>query len=139
MSRLATWNFLKTSMRKIPEKLKKEILSDPDYKTCTRKDHDCDGRITWEHAIIYAGKQLNEKWAIIPLCAYHHSVDFHQDGDGLNKEINVWIALNRATDFELSMISKVIPYLKERARLNAIHGVPTLFNPTLGYPQVAYL
>lgn len=109
-------------MRKIPPKLKNEILADPYYKTCARKSPDCDGRITWEHAIIYAGRQLNEKWAIVPLCAYHHSVDYHQDGPGLNKEMNVWIALNQATDLELSMASKVIPYIKERARLNQIYG-----------------
>lgn len=109
-------------MRKIPEKLKKEILADPYYKVCARKNDDCDGRITWEHAIIYAGRQLNEKWAIIPLCTYHHSVDLHQDGPGLDKAINVWIALNRATDAELFAVSKVTPYHFLRETLNKKYG-----------------
>lgn len=107
-------------MRPIPPKLKKEMLTDPYYKTCARKDEHCDGRITWEHAIIYAGKQLNERWAIIPLCTYHHSVDRHQDGTGLDKEENIRIALNRATDFELQSISKAVNYKAMRERLNAI-------------------
>lgn len=123
-------------MRTIPAKLKKEILLNPYYKVCARKDSDCDGRITWEHAIIFAGRQVNEMWAIIPLCTYHHSVDLHQDGPGLNKEINVWIALNRATDDQLREVSKVIQYIRERNRLNSIYGTPTPFIPTLGYPHV---
>lgn len=105
-------------MRKIPTKLKNEMLSDPYYKKCAREDEHCDGRITLEHALIYAGKQVNAQWAIIPICAYHHSVDRHQDGPGLNKEINVAIALNRATDDELRSISKAVNYMALRDRLN---------------------
>lgn len=74
----------------IPEKLKQELLKNPYYRICARKGDDCDGRITFEHAFIYAGKQIQEEWAIIPLCWYHHL------GKGLNKEINHYIALSRA-------------------------------------------
>lgn len=96
-----------------------EISSDPYYETCARKfDGGCKGRITWEHAIIYAGRQLNEKWAIIPLCSYHHAVDEYQDGGDLNKEKNEWIALNRATDEELEEVSDAIDYKAKRDRLN---------------------
>lgn len=78
-------------MRPIPPKLRQEMADDIYYKTCARADEDCEGRITWEHAFIYAGKQINEKWAIIPLCVYHHL------GDGLDKRKNEAIALARAT------------------------------------------
>lgn len=105
-------------MRTIPQKLKKEILSDPYYRNCAREGGDCDGRITWEHAIIYAGRQLNEKWAIIPLCTFHHAVDRHQDGGDLNKEFNVLIALNRATEAELLSVGKVVNYVRMRSMLN---------------------
>lgn len=112
-------------MRKIATKLKNEILSDPTYTVCARRDdpnHQCEGRITWEHAIIYAGKQLNEKWAIVPLCAKAHSVDQFQDGGDLDKDKNVWIALNRATDAELMAVSKVINYKRMRDTMNGYFG-----------------
>lgn len=112
------------NMRSIPQKLKREILADPFYKQCARLNNDCAGRITWEHAIIYAGRQLNEKWSIVPLCTYHHAVDKHQDGGDLRKGINVWIALNRASDSELINISKVVDYLKMREQLNGLYGKP---------------
>ena len=113
-------------MRKIPENLKQEILEDNFYKQCARKkEGNCRGRITWEHAIIYAGKQLNEKWAILPICAYHHEVDSYQDCGDLNKEVHVWIALNRATEDELRNISKAINYLALRDRLNKLYGLYT--------------
>lgn len=34
----------------------------------------CEGRIEWHHAWIYAGKQINEEWAIVPACHFHHSM-----------------------------------------------------------------
>ncbi len=78
-------------MNNMPLSLRKKLAADPFYKTCARKNPDCVGRITWEHAWIYAGKQIQEKWAIIPLCEYHHL------GDGLDKEKNQIISLGRAT------------------------------------------
>lgn len=72
------------------------MANDPYYKTCARKGSDCQGRITWEHSWLYAGQQINEKWAIIPLCVYHHL------GEGLNKPLNQLIALDRATPEDLA-------------------------------------
>lgn len=76
-------------------KLREEMASDSYYSRCARFDADCRGRITWEHALIYAGRQVNEKFAIIPLCVYHHL------GAGLVKKENQRIALERATDDDL--------------------------------------
>lgn len=97
------------------------MASDPYYKRCARECDECDGRITWEHAIVYAGKQLNEKWAIIPLCEFHHAVNRHQDGKGLDKTENVRIALNRASEDELRAVSRAINYVELRERLNKSH------------------
>jgi hypothetical protein len=83
-------------MRLISQKLRSEMAADPYYQVCVRKDSTCQGRITWEHAFIYAGKQINEKWAIIPLCVYHHL------REGLSKEENQRIALSRATPEDLA-------------------------------------
>ena len=103
-------------MRKISDEVKEQLLKEKNV--CARLDKHCDGRITWEHAVIYAGKQLDQTWAIIKICAYHHAVDEHQGGGDLDKEKNLHIALNRATDKELENISKVVDYKRERDRLN---------------------
>lgn len=113
-------------MTPIPPKLRKEIDNDPFYKTCClygHKEHICEGRVTMEHSLIYAGKQVQEKYAIIPVCARGQEVDQFQDAHTMNKELNVWVALNRATDEELKKISKAVDYIRERDRLNAIHGL----------------
>ena len=87
-------------MRPIPQKLRNQIAADPYMKVCARSGWDCQGRITWEHAFIYAGKQINEAWAIIPLCWFHHL------GPGVDKRINEAIALNRATEEDLKKYPK---------------------------------
>lgn len=55
----------------------------------------CGGRITYEHSLIYAGKQVQEKESIIPVCEKHHGVLSYQDVTSINKEVSQWIALNR--------------------------------------------
>lgn len=113
-------------MNNIPLKLRSRLAVNPFYRCCARAsiaDHMCDGRITWEHAYIFAGRQVQKEWAIVPLCAKAHSVDDWQDCGDLNKEVNRWIALNRATDEDLAEVSKAVDYRRERDRLNAKYGV----------------
>lgn len=110
-------------MRTISKKNRALIATDPFYKQCARHaEGGCQGRITIDHSIIFAGRQLDEMWSLLPICAYHHAVDRFQDGGDLNKEVHRWIAINRATDDELRAISRAIPYIRERARLNSIYG-----------------
>lgn len=109
-------------MRQIPKWLLQDMLEDEYYARCAREDDGCDGRITLEHSMIHAGRQVNERWAIIPLCTYHHSVDEHQDGDGLDKEMNEWIALSRATEADLLRMSKAIYYPRRLAYLQDKYG-----------------
>lgn len=123
-------------MTPIPKELTVELEADPFYKVCARAgyhDHKCQGKITWEHAIIYAGKQLQKKFAIIPLCEYGHAVNFHQDGGDLKKEINLWIALSRATDEEILSISKVERYAFQKERLIKKYGTWHQDIPMKGY------
>lgn len=82
-------------MRKIPQNLKQSLSNNPYYKKCARENNDCAGRITWEHAFLYSNRQINESWSIIPLCWYHHL------GEGLDKQLNQFIALHRATKEDL--------------------------------------
>ena len=109
-------------MRPISERIKRIIDTDPFYKKCARGNHECSGRITMEHALIYAGRQVDEVWAIVPICEFHHAVGPFQDGGDLQKEVNVWIALNRATDSELMLYSKAVNYVRERERLTEKYG-----------------
>lgn len=125
-------------MRRISEPVQQAMNADPAYKKCMRRellhDHECKGRITREHAIIYAGNQVDAVWAIIPICAYAHSVDEYQDGGILDKKINEWIALNRASDAdilemtgesEVTPLSKAIYYTRRRAFLNTLYAKAT--------------
>ena len=97
-------------MRPISPKIKKDLIQIGNTIGCYRKyvlnDHVCRGRITMEHALIYAHKQIDEFWAIVPLCAYSHSVDEYMDSGIVNKEINEWIAIGRATLSDLAKYPK---------------------------------
>lgn len=88
-------------MNKIPENLRNELIGDSYYLRCTRSGPDCRGRITWEHTFIYAGKQIQEKWAIIPLCWFHHL------GAGLNKGLNKIIATKRTNESDRKKYPKI--------------------------------
>lgn len=60
-------------------------------------DHVCLGRITREHAVYYAGRKIDEAWAIVLLCAWAHEVYEYQDGGGMVKEMGEYIAIMRMT------------------------------------------
>lgn len=108
-------------MRKISPRVR--AILDERNPICARcKDGWCAGRLTREHSLIYGGRQIDEAWAIVFLCARHHAVDEYQDCGDLQKEKNVWIALNQATDLELKKYSKAIDYVKLREKLNNKYG-----------------
>ena len=77
-------------MRPIPKKLHEQIAKDSFMKTCIHENEECRGRVEWEHAFTYRGRQINEAWAIVPVCTYHHR------GPGLNKEYNQYRTIIRA-------------------------------------------
>lgn len=120
-------------MRKISPNIRKKIFTDPFYRHCSRGDEDCKGRITIEHVLIHAGRQIDALWNLIPLCEYHHGVCMYQDAGDLNKEVNTWIALNRASGSELYTLSKAINYLALRERLNLKYGEYLLKGAVIAY------
>ena len=112
-------------MNKIPEALKKEILSDPIYKSCMLygwHGHICEGRITLEHALRYGGKQVQKKSAICGICAKAHEVDQWQDAGTMNKEMNEWVALNRMTPAEFAEMDRG-DFQQRKKYLNGKFGV----------------
>jgi hypothetical protein len=56
-------------MRPIPKKLLNQLLADPRNQHCTKcKRHGTELHHVWK----YAGKQINEAWAIVGLCTKCH-------------------------------------------------------------------
>lgn len=125
---------MKNRKSTIPLKLRGEMALLPEYKQCMlyghvdpKKgiQHECGGRITKEHAVTYSGNNIQEKWAIISICAKGHAVDEFQDAGTMNKEMNQWIAYNRATDAELLKYSSPAfrrTKVDEREALNKVYG-----------------
>ena len=109
-------------MRKIKDSVRDKLIQEPDVCSLLSLGG-CGGGITFEHALIFAGRQIDEAWAIIKLCEKHHGVNMYQDNTAVDKERSVWVAVNKATDSELLEYSKVINYVKERERLNKKYGV----------------
>jgi len=84
-------------MRGISPKVKKGILALEQNEKCARHEEcSCEGRLTWEHAWIYAGRQIDEVWAIIAICAKHHDLPEYQGKGDMNKELNQYHSLKRA-------------------------------------------
>lgn len=101
------------------------MRDDPFYRTCALAGyhgHVCEGRITWEHALYNAGKKVQKKFAIIPICARAHEVDLWQDAGTMDKALNQWVALSRATPEELRELSKAEPAERKLAYLQGIYG-----------------
>lgn len=122
-------------MNNVPQKLRKKWEEEDRQglkRVCMRADEEnCQGRLTKEHALTFAGKQLQEEWAILDICEFHHGVNNFQDRGNLNKQKHVWIALNRATEEKLREFSKGEDKIALRGRLNAIYGVykgPVIIN-----------
>lgn len=111
----------------IPKKLREEMAIDPRRLLCSFKGilgHECGGRITREHAMYYAGKKIQERWAIIFLCAKGHGVDEYQDHPGqVSKEMRQWVALNQATLADFARFPRAFPSFEhQRDYLNKRYG-----------------
>lgn len=134
---MGTTKTMKKNQTVIPLKLREEMALDPFYKHCAlfgqviegKHPHICEGKITWEHAMIYAGEKIQKKWAIIPLCEKAHAVNSFQDAGTMKKEVNRWVALNRASrpDLEAYTLPDVkfnkVDYFRELTCLNAKYGL----------------
>lgn len=104
-------------MRKIPLALRADMERDPFYKRCAISGKPIGMvKIEWHHNLIYAGRQVNEKWCIIPL-----SKEIHDNIVRYKEEVD-WIMLNRASDEELMRYSRA-ELITKRERLNKKFGI----------------
>lgn len=94
-------------MRPISPKNKEIINSDPYYKKCIRENEGtCRGKITIDHAYIYAGRQIDELFNFIPLCTFHHAVNEYQDSGDYDKHKSQREAMLRMTNEDFIKYSK---------------------------------
>jgi hypothetical protein len=87
----------------IPQKLRKQLENDQYYKKCCLTGF-TRFKIDWHHCFNYQGKQINEKWNIIPIYWRKHSPQGDPDSVHNCKETKdraELIALKRATKEEL--------------------------------------
>lgn len=76
------------------ESLVRAIQDDPFYEECIYPD--CMRMPEWEHALYFAGKKINEKFAIVPVCPYHHR---HANNlRPVDKRLHEYHALRRMTE-----------------------------------------
>lgn len=102
-------------MRKIPESLREEMANDIFYTKCCIADETCAGRIEWHHNLIFGGRQVNEKFCILPVCHSHHDREKVKEiGERLD-----YIMLNRESDENIVKFCKAIDYLSVKKILNA--------------------
>ena len=105
-------------MRKIPPILRDELANDPFYKTCCIEDDFCSGRIEWHHNLIFAGKQVNERFCILPVCHFHHE---HEKNHIIGEKLD-YIMWSRATPEQIIYFSKATDYRRDFNRLKEICG-----------------
>ena len=94
----------------IPQKMREELSEDPFMERCCLRNALCRGVIQWHHHLKFAGKRVNEKWCILPVCEYHHQKE------------SIWknqldqVMVSRATEEELKPYSKAIDYVALKRR-----------------------
>jgi len=91
------------------------------YRCCvTRRIIPFTKKIEWHHNLQGGHGQINEEWCILPLAE-----EVHRDVSNPKiKYILNWIMLNRATDNELKVHSKLVNLIEMREMVNKRIGVP---------------
>lgn len=116
----------------MPDALRAKLDADPWMHRCCltgRRDQ----KIDWHHQLIFAGQQVNEDWAILPLLTSIHD---RIPADRSLKDQCDWIMLNRATDEQLRPYCKAIDYIRRRAILNTKFGGPYIGHKVIHSPTI---
>jgi len=56
----------------IPPKTRDMLSEDMFMQICCVADEECEGRIEWNHALIFQGRRQQVWWSIVPMCVFHH-------------------------------------------------------------------
>lgn len=96
------------------------MAADPFYQRCVISGQEGTLRdpVEWHHNLIYGGKQVQAKFAILPL-----KKSLHRQAN--NKQVRAqldWVMWNRATEEERRKYSKATDYGMYLMALNCIYG-----------------
>lgn len=127
---------MKLSMNNMPPKLRRECAKDPFYQRCciTGELGKRGDRIEWHHNLIYAGRQHQAKFSILPVKKSVHSKVSNQS---IKQKLD-WVMLNRASDEEILSISKAKDYFLYRDFLNKRFGSYPHIVHTPHLSEIAY-
>ena len=102
-------------MQKIPPELRQEMENDPYYSKCCILGQ-TNEKIDWHHNFTWQGRQLNERWCILPLAhSIHERIIAYKDRCDQ-------IMLNRADEATLKKYSKAVDLIHKRDYLNKKYG-----------------
>lgn len=105
-------------MNNMPPKLREDCANDSFYERCCVTG--VRGDIEWHHNLIDGGKQVQEKFCLLPVAkAVHERADRTEV-----REILDWIMLNRASFDEIRRHSKARNLAYRRDMLNKKFGRP---------------
>lgn len=108
-------------MRKIPPSIREQINKDPFFKECCLC-HTEKGKIEIHHNFIYAGKQADALFTLLPLCVEHHNLaDYTKVKEKLD-----WIMIGRMVWSDFSVYPRY-NWKQREEYLDEIFGV---------YPQL---
>jgi hypothetical protein len=113
-------------VRKLDPAQRERLAADPFMSRCCITGR-ADEKIDWHHNLIFAGRQVNEDWAILPLIRSIHDRAFSPE----IKDRCDWVMLNRATDEQLTPYCKAIDLIRRREILNQRYGDPRRSNREL--------
>ncbi len=93
------------------------MAADPFYERCCLTGVFArNTKVEWHHNFQYAGRQVQEKWCILPLAKQVHAdIAYH-------KEECDWIMLNRVDDDTLRRFNRSEDLIAKRNRLNEKYG-----------------
>lgn len=108
-------------MTRIPKKLRDSLAEDPFYLRCcvTGEKAKPGDRIEWHHNLIFGGKQVQARFAILPVL---HSIHERANDPDVRERLD-WVMLNRMSTEDLMLYGKGINWGARLEYLNYRFGV----------------
>lgn len=109
-------------MNNMPRKLREDLSRDQEYARgyCIYhgRFHGPGVKTEWHHNMIFAGRQVQERFAILSICKeVHDKANWKQVRERLD-----WIMLNRASNDDLVFYSRAGDLIRRREILNEKYG-----------------
>lgn len=102
-------------MRRLSDATRERVNTDSFYRTCVI----CKSpQVQIHHNLIHGRRQVDDWWALLPLCVTHHNQANQVE---MRQKLN-WIMCNRAPVEDLIKYSKVTDLVAMKRRLNRIYG-----------------